>query len=371
MKRLWLVMGMFLALVLAPAVALAAATTTGNVVLAKGDNRTGTYYAAGQTVTVDGNVAGDVVCAGQTVVINGTVGGDVLCAGQTVTVNGAVAGSVRSAGQVVTINASVVRNVTVASQNLVIGPDARVGGEVAAAGDTVALSGPVAQAVYSAGRTLSIDAPVGGSVTAMADELALGKDGRVTGNLDYTSSQTFTLDKGKISGQVVRHAPPQPSRGPTTAADRLTMLLYWIVAMLAGMLLAIWLAPRLVRSVTGMMIQRWEASLGWGAVAVVLAPIAILILAVTVVGLPAALFATALWVLVMISSGLFAGAAIGRLALRGEDDRRGLAMAALLGVPLVVLAGWVPVLGGLVGLVAAIWTAGGVVLAVNRARALG
>src|SRR5476651_161034 len=107
MKRFLAAVGLGLALII-PGVALASsAAAKDNVTLVNGDNRTGTYYAAGQTVTVDCNVDGDVVCAGQSVIINGSVNGDVLCAGQEVTINGSVSGSVRVVGQLVTVNGTV------------------------------------------------------------------------------------------------------------------------------------------------------------------------------------------------------------------------------------------------------------------------
>ena len=79
----------------------------GSVSLAKGQTKDGAYYAAAQTVTVDGTVNGDVYCAGQHIYINGTVNGDVLCAGQMVTIRGTVSGDVRTAGQMIEIAGTV------------------------------------------------------------------------------------------------------------------------------------------------------------------------------------------------------------------------------------------------------------------------
>src|SRR5476649_1675770 len=101
MRKFLAAVGLALALVIPGAAIASSSAAKDNVTLAKGDNRTGTFYAAGQTVTVDGNVDGDVVCAGQSVIINGSVNGDVLCAGQEVTINGSVSGSVRVVGQLV------------------------------------------------------------------------------------------------------------------------------------------------------------------------------------------------------------------------------------------------------------------------------
>ncbi len=371
MRRIGILLGLIMALAV-PAVALAATQSAAtDVTLAKGDNRTGNYYVAGQTITVDGNVTGDVVCAGQSVVINGSVGGDVLCGAQTLTVNGPVGGSVRAGGQIVSINGNVARNVTVGAQNLVLGSNAKVGGDVAVGAQTATLNGSVGQAVYAGAGTLAINSTVGGSVTAEAQTLTLGGGAAVTGNLDYTSDNTFALDKSKIQGQVARHAPVRAATRSTTVADRLGTLLYSIVATLLGVLVAIWLAPRLIGSVAGTMRTRWSASIGWGALTVIAGPMVLVFLAITVVGLPIALVLGTLWVLALVTSAGFAGVTVGRLILQQvDDDRRGLALAALAGVPIVALAAWLPLIGGFFGLSTAIWAIGGMVIAANRARAL-
>lgn len=373
MGRIRLLVGIILALVI-PAGALAVGTMDTNIVtLSKGDNRTGTYYAAGQTVTIDGDVSGDVVCAAQTVVINGSVGGDVLCAAQTLTINGSVAGSVRGAGQVVSVNGSVGRNLTMAGQTFTLSSGAKVNGEADVAGQSVVINGAVAQNIYVGAGDLTLDSNVGGNVTSYVQTLALGSGAAVSGNFDYTSDQTFSVPNGKVQGIVTRHTPAQGmhNNGPT-ASDLIGMLLYWMVASLLGALVAVWLAPRLVRSVTGMMLNRWQSSLGWGLLVLIGAPAVLLALALSVVGLPIMVVLGALWILGIFTSSVFVGVALGKLAWQRDDtNRRALALAAVVGVPAIVLIGWVPFLGALVGFVGAAWTLGGMALAVNRARALG
>jgi hypothetical protein len=318
--------------------------------LAKGDNRTGTYYAAGQTLTVDGDVAGDVVCAAQTVVINGSVGGDVLCAGQNITVNGTVGGSVRAAGQLVAINNTVGRNVTVGAQNFVLGTNSKVSGEMALGAQMAAFNGPIEHAVYVAAESLSLKSTIGG-------------------NLDYYSENTFSVDKSKVSGTVTRHAAARTQPAPPTPAEKLAMLLFWLASALLGALAIIWLAPRMVRTVTGTMIQRWQASLGWGLVGLFGLPFLLIILAFSVIGLPTAAVIAVLWVIALVTSGLFTGTAIGRRVWqREETGRKGLLQSAVVGIPLVILVCWLPVIGGIAGMASAIWALGGIMLALNQSR---
>jgi len=353
MRKIMLAAAVILGLAIPTAALGATFASNNNVTLAKGDDRTGTYYAAGQNITVNGNVDGDVICAGQTVVVNGNVSGDVICAGQELTVNGAVTGSVRGAGQVVTINGSVGRNVTVGAQSFVLGTAAHVLGELAVGGQTTALNGAVDH-------------------DALLGTTALHMEGTVGGNLNYMSNDEFAIDHAKVKGTVTHSVPPKRAVHQPTVASRLSSLVYWIIAGLLMAMAAIWFVPRLVRGVSSTMMSRPGASISWGALALVAGPAVLFVLSLTVVGIPLAILTGVIWAIVIATAGLFAGLAVGQMALgRKETDRKHLAIAASAGIPLVLILTWLPVLGLIIGFASAAWTMGGILLSINKARSLG
>ncbi|HEX3082263.1 MAG TPA: polymer-forming cytoskeletal protein [Candidatus Saccharimonadia bacterium] len=350
MRKILAIIGLVLGLAV-PATALAASGAGGSTVtLAKGDNRTGTYYAAGQNVTINGNVEGDVICGGQIVEINGSVGGDVLCASQNITINGPVGGSVRVVGQNVTINGTVGRNVTAAGQTLTLGSNAHVSGEVAVAGQTMTL-----------GSTIDHDAVVGGM------ELALG--GSIGGDLTYYSNDTFSIDRTKVAGTITHRVPEHQARQSNPVASQLRMLLYWLVAGLFVTLVLVWVMPRFVRTVATTMMTQIGRSFGWGALALIAIPVVMFLVSLTVIGIPLAVLLGILWVAAILSAELFAGVAVGMMALgRKETGRKAMVLATLAGVPLVMVLGWLPFVGVFVKLAAVMWSLGGLTIAANKAR---
>lgn len=80
----------------------------------------------------DGVVADDVYAAGRNVRVGPgfEVGGTAFLAGQTVTTEGPIAGELRTAGETVRIEGSVSGDVVVYAQRLEIGPGARIGGDL-------------------------------------------------------------------------------------------------------------------------------------------------------------------------------------------------------------------------------------------------
>jgi cytoskeletal protein CcmA (bactofilin family) len=371
MKRMFAAIAVAAVLVLPTAALAFGAQGERTVTVPKGETRSGTFYAAGQVITVDGDIDGDLICAGNTVSVNGTVHGDVLCAGQTITINGTVDGSVRLAGQVVDINGQVGRNGMIASQSLTLGSSARIAGDLGLAGQTANLNGPVAKDVYGFADSLALGSTAGG-VNVTTSDLTMASDARVQGDLKYVSSNTFNLDHSKIGGNVERTAAPD-IRGKVqenAARAELGLRLYWMVAsLIVGLAFAL-LAPRMVQRVTKIMRKRPGGSIGWGLIVTLLGPILALLLAVTILGAPLALLVAVVWAIVVSTSGIFAGIAAGEWFVERAEWRRGpLLMATAIGVPLGAIIFSIPVLGWLIGLVATWWAVGAIALAAKQARA--
>jgi hypothetical protein len=243
-----------------------------NVTVPKGETKTGTFYATGQTITIDGDINGDLICAGSTVNVNGAVHGDVICAGQLVSVNGPVDGSVRLAGQSVSVNNTVGRNKT------------------------------------------------------------------------------------------------QRQAMSTTAG--FAFRLYWIIATLVTALVLTWLVPRLFGRASRVLLERPWQSLGWGVLISIFGPFAFLLLLLSIIGIPLALLWLLTWLFVMGLGSMVAGVAVGRWLLHRADwHQDSLPLAALFGVPLVVILCSIPGVGGLVALVALSWAAGGLAQAAVASRA--
>jgi cytoskeletal protein CcmA (bactofilin family) len=371
MQKRFLILVLLLVGGLAPGMAWAYGGQSGqNLTLPKGETRSGTYYATGQTVTIDGDINGDLICAGSTVSVNGAVHGDVICAGQLVSVNGPVDGSVRLAGQSVSVNGSVGRNATVMTQALTIGNAAHISGDLGVLAQTASINGPVDQDVYGRVQSLSIAASVG-AVNAWVQQLTLGSGAQVRGDVKYVSENTFELDKSKVGGKVERSAPPvnHNQRAAAATSAGFALRFYWIVAGLLTGLVLTWLLPRLFRRVTGVMLERPGAALGWGVLATLVAPVLAFVLLITVVGAPLGLFTLALWGMSMAVGGLFAGVAVGRWLLTHADWRPdSLVLAAAFGVPLAVILFSIPGLGALILVAATVWAVGGLLLSARGLR---
>ncbi len=360
--------------VLVPTTVLAASAKTGtNVNLAKSETNSGTLYASGQNVVIDGTVNGDLICAGQVVTINGPVSGDVLCVAQTLTINGPVAGNVRVAGQTVALNGTIGKNLNVAAQTLNFGSSASVGGEAGIWAETAVVSAPVGSNLYGSMTTLNLESTVGGNVDVIVKSLSLGNEAKIAGNLGYASSATFTIDQAKVGGTITRSDLPEGAAKPASPgfsfAGWLAGRLYVLVALLVIAVPLAWLAPRPLNRLVTSMLDRPGSSVGWGFVGQVALPVIGILVFLTFVGIPLALLGLVLWILLLSTSAIFAGIAVGRYTLkRAKWNQDSLLWATIAGIVIFVAITSLPILGVLISIVAIWWVTGGLMLSAKYLR---
>ncbi len=328
-----------------------------NVSLGQSQKIDNTVFAAGNTVDIASEVFGDVFCAGQTVTVSGTVHGDVICAGQTVVITGHVTGDVRAAGQAVSVGANVDGNVSVGGQSFNLTSDSKIAGDLSVGAATATLNGRVGRDLAAAGETVIIASQVGRNVHGIVNHLQLTSGARVNGNIDFSSDLEADKASGAVvSGKITRSDLPRESRPDLRSG--LAWRVYWFAAMLFMALVFTLLFPSVLHQVSEQAVRRPWRVLMIGFLANIAAPVVMLLLAVTVIGLPLALVLGLLWIVAILLSWLFFGYYLGRLIL--NDSRRPL-LIILTGASLLIIVCQLPVIG-LIAFLLALWFGTGMVL---------
>ena len=314
------------------------------------DDREGPQFYTGVLIDVSGVIDGDVYAAGQSVTISGDVTGDVIAAAQTITITGTVDGDVRLAGQDVSITGEVSRSGTVFAANFTVGDTGSVGDDVVAAAGRVSIAGEVGRdVVVSVGR-LIIDGSVGGSVTYVSDD-----DARIA--------------EGAVDGTVERVEPPQTPRVEVSPwavfIGWFLGVFYALVALSLITLLAGLLFPRWLHRVTDHLVPSpWKALLV-GFVASIAVPIALLFLAVTIIGAPLALAGLLVWTLMVLATFVYSAYYIGRLMFRGAQHP---VVKSLVGGVILIVALQIPWLNIVVWLAMVFFGLGAQLLEIHRQR---
>jgi cytoskeletal protein CcmA (bactofilin family) len=348
-------------------IGVAAAGLFAGVAHAAGLNRTvtgitnHTIYTSGDTVTISGVVNGDIFCAAQTVTINATVNGDVICAGQVIDVNGMVNGNVRLAGQTVNLGAVVTRSASLVGQDVVITSSGRVGQDAGLLGQTATINGRVDRDVTTTSDALIINSSIGRNISATVNNLTLSGGARVAGNVAYYSPHTLQRNSGAtVVGATAYHYRAAVHHTPITisTAGFLFAEIYWLVALIVLGVVLVALMPRVFRGWNPVWGNRFWWLLLTGFVAMFAAPAIILLLTLSIVGIPLAILVLLLWLVIGLLSVPFAAYFTGSLIV----PRLHPVLIVLIGGVILAILELIPILGWIIGVVA-YWLGVGTVLA--------
>src|SRR3989344_4157696 len=268
----------------------------------------GDYFAAGEKVVVSGTVRGDAYIAGGNIRIDGNIDGDLLVAG----------GDVRAAGGDVTVLGDVGKNLTLLAGSGEVLPGAKLGGNVVALGGDVLVETPVPGSLTSAAGGLTVADSVGNGINAFVGELNLTSKASVACDLTYWSEEQADISKeATISGKVIQNKPEK--KVDTQQAEKFFAgikigfdIFFLLSALLVGLAFA-GLLPNFVRRISNMVLGRPWASLGFGFLALIVMPIAAVILMVTVIGLPVGLLMLVGYMALLWFSKVFVSFAVGRM----------------------------------------------------------
>lgn len=288
----------------------------------------GNMYLGSGNANILGQVVGDLYVGAGNAVISGQVTDDVVIVGGNTTITGNVGGDVRVMGGQTTITG------TVGGDIFVIGGSLTVGGETL--GDVDFIGGHF---------VLSPSARVGGDVTYRSDRRAeVSSEAQIAGELIY--DKTLAQRLGVLKA------------GNTSFATGLAALLgAWLFLKLLMLVFAslviYWLLLGPLEKVVKTTFSHPGKLVVTGFAAMVAVPVLVLILAVTIIGLPLAILLGLFYGGALLAAKLLAGAVLGvwldrRLFKR--ENYRPTWKNVLLGTLVFFILSYVPIVGWLLSL---------------------
>jgi len=337
--------------------------TGSNVTISKNQTLNTSFYGASHNVDVAGTVNGDVVCAGQTVDISGVVHGDVVCAGQTVDISGKVDGNVRLVAQSVNLSAQIGKNASVVAQTLNIDGNSKIGADLSGAVNMLTLDGAVGRDIAATATTMQVNGQVGRNMSVTVNRLAFGSGARVLGEMSYVSNREAQVDNGAVLGKVA-HSLPGMNRsyrlGRALFGFSIAGFIFTLLTGLFAALAIVLIMPQAVRMVAAEAKKQFSWSILTGFVASIVTPLLVFALLFTVIGVPLALLLLLVWLVLMGLSWIVAAYLLGSLLL---SKLKNPIAVMLLGMIVLVILVWIPILGFFVSLIA-MWVGIGSILRV-------
>ena len=329
-------------------------------------------YIGADAIVINGTIDGDLWAAGRTVTVNGAINGGIVAAGQTISLNGDVAHSVRLGGTTISVTGDINGDLIVFGSDVNIDSTARIGGDIFVGAGNIHIGGLIEGDIKGSAGEVTISGEVGGDIALKVDNLTIASTADIEGNLTYTSEHPASVQPDAYIGGTTTHDVPEveePARAAPFSKAR-GKVLGFLMALVTGIVIIL-IAPRRSTLITDAIQSKPLPSLGWGAVVLFAAPVAAIILCVTVIGIPVGLIALTIYGIAVYLSQVFAGLFIGRWIIghfREVESRAILIGALAAGLAILTILRLIPFLGFIIWLGTALFALGAVVVSQTRLR---
>ncbi len=359
MKKILFLSALFAVLAIVPVLAYGATFKAGqNYYLNSGETINDNLYAVGSNVSIAGIINGDLFTAGGNVFILGPVYADLAAIAGGLNVSGKVAGDMRLLGGNVNITSSSGGELIVVGGQVNVMSGSVVNGDVKIAGGNVNYSGSAGKGVVIKAKSkVYINGIIEKDLSITAREIKLDSGALIKGNFDYYSPKEATIEPGAtVRGAVNFHKVEMPAKGPIRAGiifgiftlALLVKTLMFITASLAVLYLARTHVKSIIREAS---FNFWKEA-GRGFILFVVAPVAIIISFVTLIGITLGVIALFVYLALITIAAVIAVLLFAQLALKYIFKKENyelnwwvviLAVLALGLITLIPIVGWLSI----------------------------
>jgi len=238
------------------------------------------------------------------------------------------------------------------------------------AGDVVVLDGAVQIAGRVTGDVVAVSGPirltgrVDGDLIAVSDRATLGPSARVGGDLRYGDERPLLAPGARVAGKVSNEDWADAANGWGWVSAVAWWLAVSVSTLIVGALL-VWLAPGALFAAERAVRERLGATVAWGLVIAIGAPLLAVLALVTIVGIPFGVALLLAAIPVLLVAYATTAWIVGRRVLRRSTSPWA---ALLVGWAILRVLAVIPFVGGLVGLAATVVGLGALAVAMWRAR---
>jgi cytoskeletal protein CcmA (bactofilin family) len=337
------------------------------VIISSGDVIDDDLYIAANKIIINGVVNGDVLSVGSTITVTGKINGSIIAIGSTINIGGEITESVRVAGSSVTVTGTIGGDLVTAVSDLDIEKGAIINRDLVFAASDIDVDAPISQEITGWGSRVTIRDIVGGDVEIGVERLIVASTAEIKGDLVYYSEDQATIESGAQIGGTTTHEPMKYRMPDFPIIHHFRIwgaVIGFLMALIPGIIIIL-IAPRRAKAVAEAIKTKPLLSLGWGALILIATPIAILIICVTIIGIPLGIIGGIFYLLVIFLSQIAFGLFIGYWILsyaRNVDSKGTLILAFLLGFVLLTLIKLIPYIGPFIWVVTTIFGIGAMVI---------
>jgi cytoskeletal protein CcmA (bactofilin family) len=361
-------------------------------------------YLTGDKIKMDASVDGDVVGFCRSLVYDGKLKGSLNVFSYQTVVFGVVEGSLRCFCYQIDVNSSVERDLLAFGNKVNLGPGGTIKNDALMYCNEATVDGDVGRDLTVGCAKVTIGGTIGGDVDLEAERIYILPTASIKGNLTYKSPEPAKIEsgatilgvtdwqevekdgkkKGKnlfaiLPGMVTNMVIFQIAMGGlslltgliysgilSAAGVALVVPILLIIAVMIASLVMVGLSRRFTESVREKARRQSLKSFSLGLVVFIVAPMVIIMLIASFLGMPLGVLATLLFVLLALLGWIFFAYFLGDLILRVFSPQKGPSrfLSTVFGVVALLFLGIIPAfVGFFITLVAMLWGLGAVLSA--------
>lgn len=287
------------------------------------------------------NVESDVYAVGSLINFSGNVEGDIIAVGETIDINTEkIGGSLRAIGSTINIDSEINRNITTIAENINIKENSKVQG-VYIIGANIVFNGQ-AEDVYINADKVELNGIISGNVNITCDKLVIGENAKIDGDIKVTSENEAVIlgdfDSSRIDFTKIEVVEDYNFTG-MSIFNLITSL---ITAIILAVLITLLCKNYLSSSYDRLVKRGWLPFL-IGFSALIIIPIAAIMLCFTVVCIPVSIISIIIYIILIYLAPVIGGILLGRIVLKNIN----VYLSAIIFTVIIKLLTIIPYVGGI------------------------
>jgi hypothetical protein len=318
---------------------------SGGVVVAKTEVINDDLFIGAQTVEIAGTVNGDVFVGAQTLKVTGVINGSLHVGANTVDIEGTVKGNVYAGASSILVTGSKIGGSLLAGTATInVDKDTTIGGSILVGAGSATINSQVKRSVYAGTGSLTI-----------GDNAVIGKD--LYYSADKNQAQANISTKAKIAGSIFKSTVSTPQTNinvpkqltSAIAGARISISIFSFVSALLIGLLYFKLFGKHLNQTSGLVTGSFWKSLGVGFLVTIALIPGLIVLLITIVGIPVAGLALLIFTLYASLAKIVVGLAFGGWITGKFKWKVSAFWTFALGLLVIDIVRIIPVIGGITG----------------------
>ena len=306
----------------------------------------GTEAKAPGGAFIDGVILGDMCLAGGSYSFTGFVQDNLNSASQRATVRGIIGHSARIAAQLVTLDGEIGRDAVVFASEVELGSSSVIKQDAAIMGGKVSINGSIGRNAYIRSDQVILSGYIGGNLDIEATSITIEAPAEILGNINYTSPHEITIDDDVIVHGDIEWEKTETPEETEQDSDIGFYVILFFCSLTTGLILIPLFKQHTLLSVDQLK-KHPLPSLGIGFVFLFAAPFAIILLLITIIGIPASIILLFAYTIFFYIAKIYTSIVVGDLIINAfrKNTKNRPAVSFVIGLIILSILFRLPVIG--------------------------